>query len=367
MTPLPNRPQYSIFLLGDAGEIQEATLHNLALLQAHLVQASQTSTFIMLGDNIYPNGLPPLPHPKRTEAELKLKMQLALTKNFLGNTVVLPGNHDWDQAGIEGRERVMRQEAFVQGYLQNDQAFQPKQGLPGPSELALNDDLTLIVLDFQWFLHLWNKSGVHNLPEERAMTEQVLHNLDRLIEKNRNKRVIFASHHPMYTYGTHGKPTTWKNFIFPLKNRRGKRLWLPLPGFSYLFPYCKRFKVSTQDLVHPRYHLLKEKIVKIIQKHPSIIHVAGHDHSLQHIYRDGVDYIISGSGSKTTAVYPGNYARFACSQNGFARLDFYSNQEVWLEFWGVSEANYEGERLYKQRLFTPKPQPTPQPEPITSM
>lgn len=86
---------FKVFLIGDAGNADEAQAQKtLNLLKGKLDSADSNSMLIFLGDNIYPNGMPKEKDKGYDLARQKLEDQLAITKNFKGKTLVIPGNHD---------------------------------------------------------------------------------------------------------------------------------------------------------------------------------------------------------------------------------------------------------------------------------
>ncbi|KAF5280101.1 hypothetical protein FQR65_LT15091 [Abscondita terminalis] len=56
-------------------------------------------------------------------AKLKLENQLKITKDYKGNTIVIPGNHDW----YHGLDGLKAQEKAVTKYLNDKKAFLPKK------------------------------------------------------------------------------------------------------------------------------------------------------------------------------------------------------------------------------------------------
>ena len=97
---------HTFYLIGDAGNADlPLPQQTLELLSQKLASAHKNSTLLFLGDNIYPKGMPTDKEPEaKTLAETKLNTQLALAKNFKGQTAFIPGNHDW-YSGIKGLER----------------------------------------------------------------------------------------------------------------------------------------------------------------------------------------------------------------------------------------------------------------------
>lgn len=79
-------------------------------------------------------------------------MQLKITNDFKGKTVFIPGNHDWYN-GLKGLER---QQLMVTDYLGDKKSFLPRKGC-GLDILDINDNLTLITIDSEWFIQNWDK------------------------------------------------------------------------------------------------------------------------------------------------------------------------------------------------------------------
>ncbi len=105
---------FKLFLIGDAGNADEPQAkETLNLLKGKLDSADSNSMLIFLGDNIYPNGMPKESDKGYALAKQKLEDQLAITKNFKGKTLVIPGNHDW-YSGLSG---LNAQESLVKKIL----------------------------------------------------------------------------------------------------------------------------------------------------------------------------------------------------------------------------------------------------------
>lgn len=333
-------------MLGDAGEPQFPKDNNLKTLKNHLDKASQDDILIFLGDNIYNNGLRSINQITRSDDESKLLKLLQVTDDFPGNTFVLPGNHDWDNSGKDGFVNVINQQKLVNKYLESSMAFLPGGARPGPKLKRLSGSLILIAYDLQWFLHSLDKPDQQI--NSRKTFRMFFNHLKKMLASHQDKQIILASHHPFVTYGDHSKSATIKDLIFPLRFR-DNRLMLPLPGIGYLFPFL-HFNMPTQDLCHPTYHYIKRKILKLLDRYDNIYHVSGHDHSFQHSIRKGNHYIVSGSGSKISSIYPGKYLIDYRLKTGFAKLIFKKYGEVILEFWEPFHSDKMGQLLYKNVL-----------------
>ncbi|MEO9805308.1 MAG: metallophosphoesterase [Reichenbachiella sp.] len=340
--------QHQVFLIGDAGEPKLAS-ENLSTLKSQIESASENATLIYLGDNIYPNGLPPKGHPSRKEAEEKLKLQFEITKKFKGRTLVIPGNHDWDKGKKDGWTHVNQQERFVKKYFDSKKVFYPKNGHPGPEDIKLADGIYLIVFDMQWILHAWDKPLQHD-PLQKVEPLDVMADIASMMEKHKNDHVILASHHPLYSYGAHGGKFPFKSHLFPLTELEDN-LYIPLPVVGSIYPTYRATAGSIQDIPHPKYKAIRNILERMLKVYPNVIYAAGHEHSLQHIQKDGVNYIVSGSGSKTTYLKEkGKYLTFGQSKVGFGKVK-YDNDEVALEFWTSDPEEAVGKKVYEGQLY----------------
>ncbi|MEM8893151.1 MAG: hypothetical protein AAGC88_01155 [Bacteroidota bacterium] len=339
---------YSVFLIGDAGEPDPPVDLNLALLKKKLSAASDQSAVVFLGDNIYPKGLPPGDHSGREEMEQKLIQQLEITKDFKGRRIVIPGNHDWKKGKKDGFSYIIEQGDFVDEYFDGDQVFFPSDGCPGPVEISLNEEVTLIIVDTQWLLHPWYKPR----DEEGCGitgTAEVLVTLNNMLEKNAHKKVMVVTHHPLMSDGIHGGHIPFKQHIFPL-TAANESLYIPLPIIGSIMPFYRAVIGNIQDLQHPKYKAISKAMVGMFEEYPNTVHAAGHDHSLQLFQKNNVHYIVSGSGSKTTHVKKNGKAEYAASKNGFVIVDYFDNGDIVSEYWTVDEKHPNGELALKKTL-----------------
>lgn len=337
-------PNYSIFLIGDAGEPPKGG-KNLVLnpLQKQLKQAEKNSSIIFLGDNVYPKGLSNVDEPNRKNDENRLADQLNIIKNYEGKPFIIPGNHDWQQGGKKGWEYIKNQEKFVSEFLQREDVFYPKGGCPTPHEVILNEEITAVILDTQWWLHPWKKPEETSDCEVKTLEDMLL-SVNDILDRNRHKKVLVVGHHPMYSHGSHGGYFTFQDHIFPFHELG---VFVPLPAIGSIYPLYRSLAGDIQDIPHPKYKQMRNGLVDIFKQYKNVIYANGHEHNLQLIQRDSINYITSGAGSKNTPVKMGKDSKFATSQIGFARLDFYDDKTL-LTF--VSGDGDNGTELYKTNI-----------------
>ena len=339
------RPNYTVFLIGDAGEPELTGDPIFKMLQKQITESGPNSSLVYLGDNLYPVGLPKENDPKREESEAKLLVQLDALKGYLGKSYFIPGNHDWGQGAEDGVEAVRRQENFVEGYEGAQIAFLPDQGCPGPIVQELTDDLVLIIIDTQWWLHK------HQKPTSECdfgTDENFIGAIRKAVDEHQASEVLVVAHHPLFSNGSHGGRYPLKDHIFPLANLK-KGLYIPLPVIGSIYPGYRKFLGNIQDIPNPRYQALKEELLKAFEGHERLIYAAGHEHNLQHFEKQGQHFIVTGAGSKQTYAAKKRGASMTYSGKGFARIDYFESDRPIATFWGIDEED-KPRMIYRIRL-----------------
>ncbi|MFZ9004846.1 MAG: metallophosphoesterase family protein, partial [Robiginitalea sp.] len=215
---VPDTPKVShtFYLIGDAGLSPPDSMNNVLLhLRDRLEKASEKSTVVFLGDNIYPSGMP---GPKKSpeayrEAKNNLDAQLKTLERYKGQPVFIPGNHDWYSNGLKG---LKRQEKYVEDYLDRKGVFLPEDGCP-LAQKQITEDILLITVDSKWYLSNWDRRPSINDDCAIKSREKFWAELEGAIKKNADKTIILAIHHPMFTYGEHGGQFSFRQQFYPSK------------------------------------------------------------------------------------------------------------------------------------------------------
>ena len=322
---------HSFYLLGDAGNSAlNKTDTAISYLASELKKAPKNSTLILLGDNVYPKGIPSKKSKNYKLAKHRLKVQTDLGANFSGKTLVIPGNHDW----YNGLKGLKRQEKLVEDALGKN-TFQPENGCP-LEKIEVNKDINIIVIDSHWYITNWDKHpGINNECEIKTR-EKFFDEFEGMIKKSQGKTTIIALHHPVFTNGHHGGFYSFKSHMKPL----------PFLG-SAINILRKTSGAVNVDQQNKKYDELRKHIINLSQQNEKIIFVSGHEHSLQYIVRDNLPQIVSGSGSKKTAVKNVNGGLFGYGTQGFARLDVFKDGSSNVNFYTAKEK----ELIYQANVF----------------
>lgn len=336
----------TFFLIGDAGYAKEGkTTDALSALNNYLATyAAKADYTIFLGDNIYPAGMPDKDHEDRAISEHRLNVQIDAVKDFEGEIIFIPGNHDWYNQGLEG---LKREEKFLETRLEDRKLFLPSKGCPLES-IEVSENIQLIIFDSQWYLENWdNHPTINDDCPQLKTRDAALQEIEDEFKKHENKTVLFTVHHPLYTNGVHGGQYAPVKHLYPSQKK------IPLPGLATLAVQVRTAGgVSTQDAQNKQYQSMVRRISTIANNYDNIIVASGHEHSLQYIEHNGVKQIVSGAGAKNSYATLSNDGLFAYGGQGFARLDVYKSGSVWVEFFDSKEG--KAGLLYRKQLIKAK-------------
>ena len=332
---------HKVILIGDAGRLLNGKSLVPDAIARHINPADSAVTIVFLGDNVYSKGLPGAEENHYEESVEILSKQLLPFENYKANVYIIPGNHDWQKSGPLGWERIRRQADWIDSLKKKNIVFLPKDGCPGPEEISLSDSLVLVIVDTQWWLHPYEKPGIQDDCDCKT-EDQVIAKLKNIAYRNRTKRIIVATHHPMRSNGIHGGYYTWKQHLFPF-TEFSRNLYIPLPVLGSIYPIVRGKFGNVQDLQHPEYRNMTRRIEEAMSMAPDVIYAAGHDHALQLIQEGKQSYIVSGSGINRERVNNSKDAPFVSDQRGYVELQYRSDGSEQLVFHEVDEQSNDTE------------------------
>jgi hypothetical protein len=387
---------HRLLLIGDAGAPDLEFEPALEGLRRHAAEIPERTTVAFLGDNVYETGMPddsaldgtPVEeildevllnlYESRQDAERRIDAQAAAAGNSGARVVFVPGNHDWDQFGVGGWERILQLEAYVKS-LQAETAtpifLAPAGGCPGPVSIDLGSTGRLISIDTQWWLDTGSKPSPNDNPTQcRNVTEDaVLEALERQLSAAHaaGREVVIAAHHPVRTNGPHGGYAPLLTHVFPLRVLSTYvptfLHWAPLPGVGSLVVAVRRYhSPSVQDLSSSKYQGMRRRMVQTLRRvagqgRTPMLFAAGHDHSLQVFEENstGLRYsLVSGLGSsaKSSPVGHDRHTLFAHSSQqhpGFMKIDFLRGGAVRLAVVEWFAASKSAREVYSRYLISP--------------
>lgn len=334
--PLPaaEGPDVVLYLVGDAGTKAAESSLVFRPLAAEAAHDGGRSVVAILGDNLYPAGLPAPGSKDRSEMEARLEAQLVAAR-AAGRGLVVPGNHDWARWTTDGWNAIRRQEVFVTAHGGPTVAFAPSGGCPGPVVFDVGATVRLIALDTHWWLHEYEKPAGASSPCTEKSEDDVVAALREALRTAGARRTVVLAHHPLEAGGLSGSHYTWQDHLFPL-TPFVPWLWLPMPVFGSLTVAGRTAFANQQFEIAPNYRKLKAAMAKAFDPVPPLVWAAGHDHSLQVIRLPGERRswnLVSGAGGGQESVTPvreiagtvfcrsvPGYMRIVFEMNGRARL-----------------------------------------------
>ncbi|MEX1188575.1 MAG: hypothetical protein WED33_04910 [Bacteroidia bacterium] len=340
----------SIYLIGNTG-VDTIPSEAMQLLAFECFDDT-SATVVMLGDNVFKDGLNPHHSAQNSyKAALKLISQLELFIGFRGHFYLIAGDRDWSHGKSSGLRAVQNESQLVDAWFnknsivsnRNEGVFMPQAGLPGPLVVKDAGVADLIFLDTQWFLHrgFFKPERKLNGRSKKAQREYSFSQLDSLLSDSlrRGKPKVILAHHPIFSNGKH---------VHTNEPLRSLIEYTPLQIFG-LLGLNRYFR---QDLVHPSYRRFRKRIERILKDHPKVVYCSAHEHAMEGFERDSVYYLVSGSGAYTEEIDRYRFTAFFMDdlQSGFFKLTFHESGKVYLRAFGVSD---RGE-YWKKQLFNYK-------------
>lgn len=343
-------PIYEVLLIGDSGNIKRNQPDELLTTMTNNLPENYPSAVVFLGDNVYPVGLPDENSKKRADAELVLNLHHQALKDYKGKVIFISGNHDWNKGKPDGFDYVIRQEKYLEKLFAVKNIFLPGNGCPGPKEININKQVTIIAINTQW----WLQTGYRPIGKNQGCgvetEDEFFEKLESILAKNVNKRVLIIGHYPIYSESLHGGKYTLQHHLFPLTLYK-KNAFLPLPLVGSMLPMYRKYFGAKEDISHPNFRKLRTKLKAIFRKYDNLIYACGHEHNLQYIKKYENHYIVSGAASKSTYVLQGKYSKFGLAAKGFFKLKFYDDLSVKAEVVIIDETNPKGELVYETWIF----------------
>jgi hypothetical protein len=340
--PDPQSIDFSLYLIGDAGEPAADGEPVLEALSSSIREHQVPSAVVFLGDNIYPQGMTDSTSSNIRAMERRLDDQVDAVLGTHARAIFIPGNHDWDKGGPDGWAAILRQEAHIAARGNPRVSFLPSGGCPGPDVMDLGERLRLVVFDSQWWFHGNEKPVGPDSGCRSGSREELLDGIGRALAEAGGRHVVIAAHHPLASGGPHGGHFTWTKHVFPLREV-SSWLWVPLPIIGSAYPVARKRGISDQDQSSGAFKEFKAALEDVFSEHPPLAYSAGHEHVLEVRRSESAGHIlVSGAGiyNHASAVSWGDQTLFAASAAGFMRLDVMTDGKVRL---GVLIVDGEGE------------------------
>ena len=371
---------HRVILFGDGGASDVDPSNPARLIDPTLVALAQRAaeipdrtTVAVLGDTVYPKGVPPAGEKHaaaRKKADDALTAQLAAITSAGARAVLVAGNHDW-KYGLEG---VGRQADMARQYptgARADVRFAPKPGLPGPTIIDISPGVRLIALDTEWWIRGLQETG----DDERIRAE-----IAAAVGGAGGRRCLVIAHHPIVSHGPHGG-------VYDMRTRFGTPVPAPIVGglvgaaiggalslakgefwplpfalcggaLAVYMPTHASYSVlhgiasRGQDIHTPPYQRMLATFRAAFAESKPFVYASGHEHILEALDGgDMADYLlVSGAGSKKSPFRHGAGTLYGTYGEGFMLLDFLRDGSVELRVITTDSAPEAGSAAFSMLL-----------------
>ncbi len=331
---------HTIYFLGRSDEVVLEESKIGQLLSDQMFTSGVNSTLLLLGNNsLRSSSIRNDSSAKAIERRQLLRQRYDFFNELKGKYYAILGPHEWANGTRKGMDNVRVLEQVIEHELGQGNIILPAHGCPGPEEIAIGDDLILLMIDTQWLFHDWDKPKT----EDGCGVESNLDfyvNLDDAIKRNQSKQIIVAGYHSLKGNGRYGG-------YFPAKSHL-----TPLPVLGSMKVLYRSWIGGAQDLSNPKYKQFINTMNEVMKPHDNIIYLSAHEKTLEYHQNQKMHLLNSGSYSNGVEVAQKN-AHFASGDRGYGRLVFTNNGDCNLEYWGMKDD--EVILLYQKLLYTKNP------------
>jgi acid phosphatase len=276
----------SFLVVGDWGRDGAQHQRDVAEAMGRSATTSGARFILSVGDNFYENGVQRVDDPQwRTSFE-----DIYTAPSLQVPWFVALGNHDY-----RGNPQ-----AQIDYAAKSERWKMPRRYYQVPGTTLGAPDLDLFVIDSSPLVHKYREKAEASIARNVAAEDMnaQLAWLDRSLSASSASIKLVIGHHTLRSGGSgHGE---------------------------------------TPEMV--------ERVLPLLKQHKVAAYINGHDHDLQHIRADGLDYLCCGAGSEVRPVKAVEGTQFCIARSGFALLHLDKGQ-LTVEF-----RDYTGQTLYTARV-----------------
>lgn len=327
---------HRIFVVGNFVDITDHALFQKNLKNL-FAQSDQPFTLILNGD---------LVNRKMGEANnddllVPLRQLMDLVEQHpKGSMLMIAGDRDWNSSKKGGQKSIENLEKRLKKYSKS-KAYKrinwvTKDGCPGPKAIEINENLTIIGMDSQWWNHPYDKPRPSDAACTAATPEKFAEELEELILENKGKNILLVGHHPFYSLGNYGGHFSLGTYLMPV----------PLIG-SFKTAFSKNVG-GINDISNERLTKYVERLNNLFYEHDNLIFAAGHEKN-QQIIRQHKNYLLN-SGAPMKGRFAAEDSDTWLSENeaGLLELTYLNSGEIRAGFWHFQNT----ETLSLQENFT---------------
>ncbi|MEO5673488.1 MAG: hypothetical protein ABIQ74_02470 [Chitinophagales bacterium] len=319
-----------IYLTGNTAESK--INDNLSLLRESIKKESSPVILIYNGDLLHDDGLNKQPTPADSNLIREL---LGVVKDIPDSRVYFtPGDLDWNESGKNGWRDVKKMEDLIDG-ISGEKIFLPRGGCPGPVTVDAGNNLKLVMINSQWWIHPHDRPIAPATECEALVEEQFMEELENVLDDASDKNVLVLGHHPAISIGKYGGRVGLLQHFSP-----------PVLGtFNAAF---HQNVGSPKDIAYPAYGEFSDQMKNLMQDY-SIIYASSHDYNLQAFHIGNSYQLVSGSIAKNLPAGKTKNTIFRSGKNGFIKLSYYNDGKVMMDAYELDEGKIL--RITSKELF----------------
>ena len=329
-----------IYLIGNTATSKIKSEH-LSDLQELFLREKNPFTLIHLGDILNPSdtagsitGIDPVMDFVQGRVNAK--------------AIFTAGDMDWNNSGEDGLLMVRKLEEQIENLYGEQNIFLPSEGCPGPEIIDLTDNLRIIAINTQWWMHPFDHSEAPDANCSNLTKEEFIESLEEAIDESVGRNILIIGHHPVISAGIYGGHMTFQQHLFPFADSRpGNKV--PVPGLGSFYAAYRQNVGTVRDKANEDYQEFIDKMTDILSHHPGLVYASAHDYSLQLLEIENGFQLISGSIIEKGPTRKEQGLRYSSSDYGFAKIEYYNSGEIRLGFYSVG--NMEPIKLYSKVLF----------------
>jgi len=319
--------QQNVYLIGNlSGDDLANQLENLNTTIKQ-EQPNNDYTLLLLGDL------------KSTQAaESKLAKYVKKARKKGAKVYAVSGDLDWDNAGYNGLDTVIKfQKRFKKKADKN--IFIPKNHCPGPYVKDIGDNIRLVGINSQWWLHPYRKLTPTDSECKEIILPQILDELKEAIGTAGSRKVILVAHHPIVSGGVYGGNLNIKGHIFPYThNNPSDRKFRPI--FGSFYHYYRQNVGGNQDFSSEAYKQYVKDIKELLYNYQNVIICSAHEYDLQLLKFNNNYQIISGSFLQSATPGKTKNTIYNTKNAGFVKLEI-DNDKAISKFFTLNENQFE--------------------------
>ncbi len=327
---LAQATEKAIYLIGNAAGTDKEWVD---LLIEEIDKNDFPSSVYLLGDITDKDGIH---HKPKSKNEKRLKRYKQIEKKTKAKVYFLSGDRDWDNSGKSGKKKVNHLEKFIEKDLKLKKRFIPSFACPGPHLIKENDNLLVVAINSQWFIHPYDRPEAPDTECPIIFEADFWEEFEDILDEAKDKNILVLAHHPIYSFSQHN----------------GKKL-----GLKHLIPFYGSFYASYKqnigkptDLAYPRYLHYVDKMRSLINEHNGIIYASGHDYYNSILAHNQNIFITSSISKKNRKWENDEDLIFASKQPSIIKLSYDSQGNISSKILEVKNGEIA---TYDRILFSP--------------